>query len=70
MCVCVYIYIQILLLGLLFYIFLRHEWSMSPSFVLITAAATIMQVSGQELLSFTIAAAAIAVKSLQSTWYD
>ena len=46
-----------------------QEWSMSPSFVL-TAAATIMQVSGQELLSFTIAAAAIAVKSLQSTWYD
>ena len=48
-----------MLLCLLFYVFLCHEWSMSPSFVL-TAAATIMQVSGQELLSFTIDAAASA----------
>ena len=49
-CVCMYKYIQILLLRLLFYVFLCHEWSMSPTFVLIAATATIMQVSEQELL--------------------
>ena len=48
-CVCMYKYIQILLC-LLFYVFLCHEWSMSPTSVLIAAAATIMQVSEQELL--------------------